>query len=44
METGFWRLMGNLLFVPLGRGMILDVAPPPSILAGAAGLILLAGL
>ena len=43
METGFLRLMGALLFARLEGGVLLDVAPPPSVLAGIGGLVL-AGL
>ena len=44
MEIDFMRSMGALLFAPLQGGLRLDVAPPPSVLAGIGGLILLAGL
>jgi hypothetical protein len=46
MEIGFLRLMGALLFARLDGGVLLDVAPPPAVLAGIGGLglILMAGL
>jgi hypothetical protein len=43
METGFLRLLGALLFTRLDGGVLLDVAPPPSVLLGIGGF-LLAGL
>jgi hypothetical protein len=43
METGFLRLSGALLFTRLDGGVLLDVAPPPSVLLGIGGF-LLAGL
>jgi hypothetical protein len=43
METGFLRLIGALLFARLDGGVLLDVAPPPAVLAGIGGF-LLAGL
>ena len=43
METGFLRLLGALLFTRLDGGVLLDVAPPPSMLLGIGGF-LLAGL
>jgi hypothetical protein len=43
METGFLRLLGALLFARLDGGVLLDVAPPPSVLLGMGGF-LVAGL
>jgi heme/copper-type cytochrome/quinol oxidase subunit 2 len=43
METGFLHLLGALLFTRLDGGVLLDVAPPPSMLLGIGGF-LLAGL
>ena len=44
MEIGFLRLIGALLFALLNGGVLLDVAPPPTVLLGVGGLVLLAGL